>query len=161
MPILRKLKEVLDEANIPYEVYTHAQAYTAQEIAAAQHIPGKEMTKVVILNLGGSFVMAVLPASRLIDFEKVKAGLGVEQASLATEEEFASLFPECEIGAMPPFGNLFGLPVYVDPALERDEVIYFNAGNHQQTVKMKYKDFKEQVKPAVVSLTGEGKTKAA
>lgn len=161
MAILRKLKEVLDQAKIPYEVYNHPQAFTSQEIAATQHMSGKEMAKVVILKVNGSFVIAVVPASSLVSFQKVKTGLGATQVSLATEEEFASLFPECEIGGMPPFGNLFGLPVYVDPALEEDESIFFNAGNHQQTVRMRFRDFKELVKPVVVPLTSEKREKAA
>jgi Ala-tRNA(Pro) deacylase len=161
MAILRKLKEVLDQAKIPYEVYNHPQAFTSQEIAATQHMSGKEMAKVVILKVNGSFVIAVVPASSLVSFQKVKTGLGAAQVSLATEEEFASLFPECEIGGMPPFGNLFGLPVYVDPALEEDESIFFNAGNHLQTVRMRYGDFKELVKPVVVPLTSEKRKKAA
>lgn len=161
MPILKKLKELLDEAKISYEVYNHPQAFTAQEVAAAQHIPGREMAKVVILKVDGSFVMAVVPASRLVGFERVKAILGAKEVSLATEEEFASLFPECEIGAMPPFGSLFGLPVYVDTSLEKDETIFFNAGNHQQTVRLRYRDFTDLVKPQVVPLTDERKKKAA
>lgn len=161
MPILRKLKETLDQAKIPYEVYNHPSAFTAQEIAASQHISGREMAKVVILKIDGSLVMAVVPASRLVSLEMVKASLACREAALATEDEFSSRFPECEIGAMPPFGNLFGLPVYVDPALEKDETIFFNAGNHQQTVRLKYKDFKELVKPQVVPLTAEKKKRAA
>lgn len=161
MAILKKLKEVLDQAKISYEVFNHPQAFTAQEIAATQHMSGREMAKVVILKVDGSFVMAVVPASSLISFQRVKSGLGAVQVSLATEEEFARLFPGCEIGGMPPFGNLFGLPVYVDPALEEDESIFFNAGNHQQTVRMKYKDFKEMVKPVVVPLISERRKKAA
>jgi len=161
MPILRKLKEILDQAKISYEVYNHPSAYTAQEIAASQHIPGREMAKVVILRVDGSLVMAVVPASKLVSIAMVKSSLGCRQATLATEDEFASSFPECEIGAMPPFGELFGLPVYVDPALEQDETIFFNAGNHQQTVRLKYKDFKALVKPQVVLLTAEKKKRAA
>ena len=128
MPILKKLKEALDQAKISYEVYNHPRAYTAQEIAPSQHITGRAMAKVVILKVIGLFVMVVLPSNRMVSFEKVKVGLRVREASLATEEQFALLFPECEIGAMPPFGNLFGLHVYVDPALERYEAIFFNAG---------------------------------
>ena len=118
------------------------------------------MAKVVILKVNGSFVMVVLPSNRMVSFEKVKVGLRVREASLATEEQFAVLFPECEIGAMPPFGNLFGLPVYVDPALEKYESIFFNAGNHLQTVRLKYRDFKTLVKPETVTLT-EARTKKA
>ncbi len=161
MPILRKLKETLDRAQISYEVYNHPQAFTAQEIAASQHVSGREMAKVVILKLDGSFAMGVLPANKMVSFDRARAGLGVKEVSLATEAEFVRLFPECEIGAMPPFGELFGLPVYVDPALEKDETIVFNAGNHQQTVKLKYRDFKEIVRPRIVLLTREEKKLAA
>jgi Ala-tRNA(Pro) deacylase len=161
MPILKRLKELLDQAKISYEVYNHPVAFTAQGVAASQHIPGQEMAKVVILKADGSPVMTVVPASRMISLAKVKAALGAKQVALAEEKDFASLFPECEIGGMPPFGNLFGLPVYVDLALEKDEAIFFNAGNHQQTVKVKYSDFKELVKPLAVSLTHERKKRAA
>jgi Ala-tRNA(Pro) deacylase len=161
MPILGKLREVLDQAKISYEVYNHPLAFTAQEIAATQHMSGREMAKVVILKVDGSFVMAVVPAGRLVNLRKVRLGLGVQNVSLATEDDFAALFPECEIGAMPPFGNLFGLPVYVDSSLEEDETIFFNAGNHVQTVRMKYRDFKELVRPLVIPLTEETKKRAA
>jgi Ala-tRNA(Pro) deacylase len=161
MPILRKLKEILDQAKISYEVYNHPKAITAQEIAATQHISGKGMAKVVIIKVDGSFAMAVLPAHRLVNFEKIKSRLGAKDVSLATEGEFSSLFPECEIGAMPPFGNLFGLPVYVDPVLEGHEDIFFNAGSHLQTVSMRYRDFQKLVQPEVVTLTNEGKKRAA
>lgn len=160
MPILKKLKETLDQAKISYEVYNHPLAYTAQEIAAAQHMPGREMAKVVVLKIDGSFIMAVLPANRMVNFKTVRKSTGGSEVSLATEEDFTTLFPECEIGAMPPFGNLFGLPVFVDPALEADEYIFFNAGNHAQTVRMKYRDFKELVKPQVAHLTEERKKAA-
>jgi Ala-tRNA(Pro) deacylase len=161
MPILRRLKEVLDQAKVSYEVYNHPQAFTAQEIAARQHMSGKEMAKVVILKADDSYVMAVVPASYLVSLRKARAAIGAGSVSLATEAEFASLFPGCEIGAMPPFGNLFGLRVYVDTALEKDETIFFNAGNHIQTVRLKYADFKELVKPNVAPLVDERERKAA
>ncbi len=161
MPVLRRLKEVLDRAKISYEVYNHPRAFTAQEIAATQHITGRALAKVVILNVDGSLVMAVLPSNRLVDLELAKAGLAATNVSLATEEQFATMFPECELGAMPPFGNLFGLPVIVDPALERYESIFFNAGNHLQTVRLKYRDFKLLVKPDMITLTEGRKKKAA
>jgi len=160
MPILRKLKEVLDEANISYEVYHHALAYTAQEVATAQHLSGKEMAKVVMLKVDGDLVMGVIAASHKINLSTVKASLGAKEARLATEDEFSSRFPECEIGAMPPFGNLFGLAVFVDPALEKDEYIYFNAGNHVQTVRLKYQDFARVVKPQTARLVEEKKIAA-
>lgn len=161
MPILRRLKEILDQAKISYEIYNHPVAFTAQGVAASQHIPGQEMAKVVILKADGSPVMAVVPASRMISLAKLKGAVGAQQVALAEEQDFASLFPECEIGGMPPFGNLFGLPVYVDASLEKDEAIFFNAGNHRQTVRVKYADFKKLVRPLVVPLTHERKKSAA
>lgn len=155
MAILKRLKEMLDEAKIPYEVYKHALAYTAQETAAKQHVSGNELAKVVMLEADDELVMGVIRGNDKISLHAVEDSLGVRNARLATEDEFISRFPECEIGAMPPFGNLFGVKVYVDPALEKDEYIYFNAGNHVQTVRLKYKDFARLVQPQVVRLVGE------
>jgi Ala-tRNA(Pro) deacylase len=161
MAILKKLKAALDEAKVSYEVFNHPLAYTAQEIAASQHVPGKEMAKVVMLLVDGTLVMGVITGSQKIALDMVKTNLGAKEARLATEDEFISRFPECEIGAMPPFGNLFHVPVVVDPAVERDEYIYFNAGNHAQTVHLKYKDFERLVQPRIARLTEERKKKAA
>jgi Ala-tRNA(Pro) deacylase len=160
MPILKKLKELLDEAKMSHEVYNHPLAYTAQDIAAKQHFSGKEMAKVVMLEVDGRLIMGVIPGSRRINLNTAKASLGAKEVKLATEDQFISRFPECEIGAMPPFGNLFGLPVIVDPALEKDEHIYFNAGNHVQTVRLKYRDFATLVKPQIARLIEE-RTKTA
>jgi len=161
MPVLKKLKEILDEGKISYEVYNHALAYTAQEIAAKQHFSGREMAKVVMLTVDGNLIMAVIAGNHKLHLNTVKASLGAKELRLATEDEFSSRFPDCEIGAMPPFGNLFGVPVVVDPALEKDEYIYFNAGNHVQTVHLRYKDFEKLVKPTVVHLVDEKKKRAA
>jgi Ala-tRNA(Pro) deacylase len=161
MAILKKLKAALDEAKVSYEVYNHPLAYTAQEIAAAQHVSGKELAKVVMLVVDGGLVMGVITGNQKIGLNTVKASLGAREARLATEDEFTARFPECEIGAMPPFGNLFGLSVFVDPALEKDESIYFNAGNHAQTVHLRYKDFERLVQPQVARLTEERKKIAA
>ena len=155
MAILKRLKEMLDAAKIPYEVYNHALAYTAQEIAAKQHVSGNEMAKVVMLEADDRLVMGVVRGNDKISLRAVEDSLGARNARLAAENEFISRFPDCEIGAMPPFGNLFGVEVYVDPALEKDEDIYFNAGNHVQTVRLKYKDFARLVEPKVVRLVGE------
>ena len=155
MAILKRLKEMLDEAKIPYEVYNHALAYTAQETAAKQHISGNELAKVVMLKAAEKLVMGVVRGNDKISLRAVEDSLDVRNVWLATEDEFIARFPECEIGAMPPFGNLFGVKVYVDPALEKDEYIYFNAGNHVQTVRLKYKDFARLVQPKVVRLVGE------
>lgn len=155
MAILKRLKEMLDEAKIPYEVYNHALAYTAQETAAKQHVSGNELAKVVMLKAAHKLVMGVVRGNDKISLRAVEESLDVRNVWLATEDEFIARFPECEIGAMPPFGNLFGVKVYVDPALEKDEYIYFNAGNHVQTVRLKYKDFARLVQPKVVRLVGE------
>jgi len=154
MPILKRLKALLDEAKVPYEVYNHALAYTAQEIAAKQHFSGNEMAKVVMLEVDDNLVMGVVRGNDKINLNEVRDSLGARHVRLATEDEFIARFPECEIGAMPPFGNLFGIKVYVDPALAQDEYIYFNAGNHVQTVHMKYKDFARLVQPEVKRLSG-------
>jgi Ala-tRNA(Pro) deacylase len=161
MPILRRLKELFDDAKVSYEVYNHPLAYTAQEIAARQHFSGKEMAKVVMIEVDDRLIMGVIPGSQKINLNTVKASLGAKQVRLATEDEFISRFPECEIGAMPPFGHLFGLPVFVDPALEKDDVIYFNAGNHVQTVRLSYKDFARLVKPQIARLVEAPKREAA
>jgi len=152
MPILTKLREYLDKQKVPYEVLSHRQAFTAQEVAQAQHVPGRELAKVVMVRSGGAFVMLVVPAPYRVDLERAKSAVGKTDLVLATEDEFRGLFPQCEAGAMPPFGNLYGLPVYVDQTLTRDEEIVFNAGTHTQTVKMKYADFARLVQPKVVAV---------
>lgn len=161
MPIIKKLKELFDETKVSYEVYNHPLAYTAQEIAQRQHFSGNEMAKIVMLKVDGKLVMAVVTGNQKVDLATVRASLAAYEVSLATEDEFYSKFPGCEIGAMPPFGNLFGLPVYVDPAVTKDEAIYFNAGNHVQTVRIRYTDFEKLVNPQVVRLTVEKKKHAA
>ncbi len=161
MPILKRLKALLDEAKISYEVYNHPLAYTAQEIAAQQHFSGKEMAKVVMLEVDHRLIMGVIPGSRKVNLNMAKASLTAREVRLATEDEFIARFPECEIGAMPPFGSLFGVPVVVDPALEKDEYIYFNAGNHVQTVRLRYRDFVQLVSPQVARLVEERRRDAA
>jgi len=151
MPIHTKLREFLDANGVAYEVRSHLQAFTAQEVAAAQHVPGREMAKVVIVRAGREFLMAVLPAPQRVDLGQLGAAAGKPDLHLATEAEFAGLFPACEAGAMPPFGNLYGLPVWVDQALTRDKDISFNAGTHDQTVRMAYADFARLVQPRVAS----------
>jgi len=160
MPIVKKLRELFDEAKVSYEVYNHPLAYTAQEIAAKQHFSGKVMAKVVMLKVDGTLAMAVLMGSDKVSLATVRESLNAREVQLATEDDFVARFPDCEIGAMPPFGNLFGIPVYVDPALEKDEYIYFNAGNHVQTVRLRYEDYERLVHPRVVRMTAD-KRKAA
>ncbi len=153
MPVLTKLEAYLEENRVPYEILLHRPAYTAQEVAAAQHVPGREMAKVVMAKAGERFVMAVLPAPRRLDLEKLAARVPERRARLASEDEFAGLFPQCDAGAEPPFGNLFGVPVYVDESLARDEHIVFPAGSCTETVRLRYADFAMLVQPVVVDLT--------
>lgn len=161
MPILKRLKNLFDEAKISYEVYNHPIAYTAQEIAEKQHFSGDEMAKVVMLVIDGNLVMAVIPASQKVHLPTVRKNLAAKDVRVASEDEFTSRFPGSEIGAMPPFGNLFSIKVIVDPTLEKDKYIYFNAGNHVQTVRLAYEDFVTLVKPQISVLVESPSRRAA
>lgn len=146
----KKLKEFLDENGVKYVTIQHSPAFSSQEIAASAHVPGKELAKTVIVNVDGRPAMAVVPASQQVHFGRLKKAIGAEEVSLSSEEEFADLFPGCELGAMPPFGNLYGLPVFVAMPLTADEEIAFNAGSHTELVRLKYADFERLVKPQVL-----------
>jgi Ala-tRNA(Pro) deacylase len=152
MPV-KRLKDALDAQGIKYMLISHSPAYTAQEIAASAHIPGKEMAKTVIVRVDGRLMMVLLPASRQIDFQRLQEGLSATTAELASEEEFKGLCPDCELGAMPPFGPLYGVQVVVDGALALDEEIYFNAGSHRELLKMSFADFAKSVQPKIVMLS--------
>jgi Ala-tRNA(Pro) deacylase len=143
------LEAYLRENKVPFQVQHHAVAYTAQEVAAAEHVPGRMLAKVVMLMADAKLCMFVLPASARVDVEKAAAVLGAKEARLAHEDEFADRFPGCEVGAMPPFGNLFGVPIYVDKSLAEDETIVFEAGTHTDTMSMKYADFERLTNPTV------------
>ena len=149
MPI-NKLRDFLDNNEIKYVVLSHSTAYTAQEVAASAHIPGKEMAKTVILKVDGKMMMAVLPANYKVDFTLLKNAIGADKVILADEQDFMDQFPECEIGAMPPFGNLYNMDVLVAESLSEDDSIAFNAGSHRELVKMGYKDFEKLVNPRIV-----------
>lgn len=142
-----KLKEFLDKNGVKYISIKHSKAYTAQEIAASAHIKGKELAKTVLVKADGKLVMLVLPASYKVDFEELKHSLGVSNVRLANEVEFKDKFPECEVGAMPPFGNLYNIEVFAAQSLAEDEEIAFNAGTHTELIKMSYSDFEKLVKP--------------
>lgn len=148
MPV-RKLKDLLDKENVKYVSLYHSIAYTAQEIAASIHLKGKEMAKTVMVKLDGKMAMAVLPASHQVDFERLKGVSGAQDVVLATEKEFKDLFPGCDIGAMPPFGNLYGMDVIVSRALTEDKEIAFNAGSHYELIRLTYKDFERLVNPKI------------
>lgn len=147
---LTKVKEFLDAYNVKYVVISHSKAYTAQGIAAIAHISGKELAKTVILKLDGDLAMAVLPAPYQLDLEKLRHLTGVGQVELASEREFKQHFRDCETGAMLPFGNLYGIPVYVEENLTLDHEIAFNAGSHYELIRMAYADFDRLVKPEVM-----------
>ncbi|NTV93306.1 MAG: YbaK/EbsC family protein [Chlorobiaceae bacterium] len=152
MPI-RRLREFLDSHAVRYFVVSHSRAYTAQEIAAAAHVPGKELAKTVMVSIDGKMAMAVLPASRQLDFELLKKLTSTQDVALASEHEFADLFPECEPGAMPPFGNLYGMEVYVSEELAEDDDIAFNAGAHTELVRLAWSDFRRLVQPKIASIS--------
>ena len=149
----KQIKDFLDSNKIKYVSITHSSAYTAQEIAASAHIPGKELAKTVILKVDGKMIMAVLPASYKVDFEMFKEATGASNIRLADEHEFVDKFPGCEPGAMPPFGNLYGVDVYVAKSLTEDEEIAFNAGTHTELIRMAYKDFEKLVKPKILEFS--------
>lgn len=149
MTILRRLQEYLDSNHVPYEVLGHQEAYTAPEIAHTLHVSGKMLAKVVIVKADERFVMTVLPSNWRIDFERLKETLGAARVRLTTEDEYKGLFPDCEVGAMPPFGNLYGVEVCVDQSLTEDEEIVFQAGTHFGAVKLRYQDFANLVHPRV------------
>ena len=152
MKFASRLIEYLEQNKVWFVPMTHPRAYTAQEIAAAQHVPGREMAKTIILRVDQDFAMIVIPATQRIDLKILKEELPYKEIAFATEYEFAWLFPDSEVGAMPPFGNLYNLPVFVDRTLSEDKEIVFNAGTHANTIRMKYEDFEALVKPQIVDL---------
>jgi Ala-tRNA(Pro) deacylase len=154
MPV-KKLKEFLDSNNIKYVTISHSLAYTAQDIAASAHIPGRELAKTVIVKIDGKMSMAILPASDKIELDLLKEAVGSSKVELASEQEFEDLFPGCEIGAMPPFGNLYGMQVFVDENLTEDTEIVFNAGSHTELIRLSYKDYERLVKPSVVKFSSK------
>lgn len=155
----KTLKEFLDRNQVKYRIISHSVAYTAQEIASETHIPGKELAKTVMVKLDGNMAMAVLPASERVDLDLLRAAAGAERAELANESEFKAMFPDCETGAMPPFGNLYGLPVFVEESLSQDEEIAFNSGTHRELVRLTYRDFERLVQPRLARFAQ--RTKAA
>ena len=143
----QRLKEFLDGNKVKYVTISHSRAYTAPEIAHSAHISGKDLAKTVVVKMDGKMAMAVMPANCHIDFDHFRRAAGASKVELADEGEFKSLFPECEPGAMPPFGNLYGLDVFVDDHLAKDEEIAFNSGSHTELVRLAYKDFERLAKP--------------
>lgn len=151
MPVQR-LREFLDKNNIRYVVITHSCAYTAAGVAAITHIPGNEIAKTVMVKIDGKLAMAVIPGSRHLDLDALRSAAAAKSVSMVTEKEFKDRFPDCEVGAMPPFGVLYDLPVYVDEKLAKDLEIAFNAGSHRELVRLAYKDFEHLQHPVTVKI---------
>ena len=149
----KKLKEFLDTNKVKYVSISHSSAYTAMEIAALAHVPGKDLAKTVMIKVNGHMAMVVLPATHMIKMDLLKKAVGNENVRLATEQEFKDKFPDCEVGAMPPFGNLYNIEVFASSALKDDEEIVFNAGTHTELIKLSYKDFERLVNPKVADIS--------
>ena len=149
---LSKLREFLDSHNIKYLVISHSLAYTAQGIAALAHVSGKKLAKTVIVKVDGILAMAVIPASEHVDLDQLRTVTGAKTVEIATEREFKDAFPDCETGAMPPFGNLYDMTVYADASLSKQEEITFSAGTHRELVRMRWEDMARLVKPIVDKL---------
>lgn len=150
MAMAEKLRRFLEESGVEYLHHAHPLAYTAREVAWAEHLREHAMAKTVVFAGDNGFGIAVLPADSRVDLQELRVLLGLARLRLATEQELDQLFPDCEVGAMPPFGNLFGLPVYVESGLAGEERIAFNAGTHRDVVYLRYRDFEKLVKPKVV-----------
>ncbi len=146
MPI-KKLQQFLDDNHVKYVTVNHSPAYTAREVAASVFIPRRDFAKVIMIKVDGRVAMAVLPASRRIDIDKLRDATGATHIDIASENEFKDLFPTCETGAMPPFGNLYDMDVWIDNLLVEDDDIFFNAGTHTQLMQMAFKDYQRLVKP--------------
>jgi Ala-tRNA(Pro) deacylase len=155
MPLSSRLNSFLGSRHAEFTVTGHPKVFTAREVAAAEHLPPREVAKTVVVFGDGSFHMIVIAASKLVDFQEVHTALGLAHARMATERELQELFPDCELGAMPPFGPLYGLPVYLDGALASQETIAFNGGTHRDVIHMRTAEFRRIVTPIVVSLVRE------
>lgn len=157
MPV-RKLKEFLDQNHVRYEVLNHAVAFPAQETAAKAHVKGKELAKTVMIKIDGKMAMAVIPANERVNLGMLEEITGAGKVELASEYEFRNKFQDCEPGAMPPFGNLYGMSVFVSETLSEDEEIAFNAGTHTELIKLSYDDFERLVQPTILGFTVHHRT---
>ena len=144
------LKAFLDSRNVKYISIRHSMAFTASEVAESVHVKGRDFAKTVIVQIDGAMAMVVLPASRRLVLHDLREMLGIDHVRLASEAEFKDVFPDCELGAMPPFGNLYGMPVYVAASLTDETEIAFNAGTHSEVIKLAYEDFEQLVNPTVI-----------
>jgi len=145
-----RVTDFLDESGVKYEVTEHVPAFTAQQMAAAEHEPGRFVAKPVIVKADGKYIMCVLPAPCKIDMRALKQQLGAKQVELAEENEVGRIFSDCELGAEPPFGNLYDLPTIIDKSLEADDHILFQAGTHDKAIRMAMDEYRRLVKPKVL-----------
>jgi Ala-tRNA(Pro) deacylase len=152
MPV-QKVREFLDQEKVKYVTIQHSEVYTAQEVAASAHISGKEIAKTVIVKVDGKLAMAVVPASYNVDFDLLKKAAGAKTVGLASEGDFKDKFGDCDIGAMPPFGNLYDLDVYVGESLAEDAIIAFNACSHTELIQLAFADFQRLVKPTIAKIS--------
>jgi Ala-tRNA(Pro) deacylase len=148
-PVLEQLAALFEKEKVGYRLFPHSEVFTAPELAASIHVTGRQVAKVVMLRADGRYVMAVLPSHRQLDLAHFGELIGASRVSLAKEWEMKELFPDCELGAMPPFGDLYGLPVYLDESLVKEPEIFFQAGSHHEVIEMRYKDFERLVHPKV------------
>ena len=155
MPLTERLRSFLDAHHAEYTLTVHHKAFTAREVALAEHLPAREVAKAVVIFGDGEYHMLVVPANRLVDFQELRPALGLTQARLATENELRTVFPDCELGAMPALGPLYGLAVYLDSSLAAEPSICFNAGNHREVIHMATAEFRRVVAPAVATLVRE------
>ncbi len=153
MPMLDKLLGFLEQNQVKYTRHSHPTAYTAREVASVEHVPAHKIAKTVVFLSENGYGVAVLPGDAMVDLQGLRAALGVSRLRLATESELGELFPDCELGAMGPFGNLCGLPVYVDGSLAGEEMIAFNAGTHRDVIHMRFDDFRRLAKPTVLDVS--------
>lgn len=156
-----RLQEYLETNHVAYSVVPHTPAFTARESAVRSHLRPAQLAKTVIVKLDGKLAMAVVPADAHVSFTALRDQSGCQQATLASESDFRDAFPDCELGAMPPFGNLYNMRVFVDESLARESEIAFNACSHQAVVRMAYTDFARLVRPAVLPLARHSERKAA
>ena len=147
-----RLHNLLDGAHAPYTTLTHDRTVTAHDTAAAAHVGNQRFAKTVMLKVDGKLAMMVMPAAYRVDLTRLSRALGEATVELAEENEFSDAFPDCEVGAMPPFGNLYDMPVYVDSRLARQTTITFNAGSHTEAVSMPYREFRKLAAPEMLWL---------
>lgn len=151
--LAKSLKDYLDQWKVKYVTITHSRAYTAAEVAQSAHLPGRILAKTVMVIIDGALAMAVLPSNHRVHLDDLRDLAHTDNVRLAREDEFKDYFPDCEPGAMPPFGNLYDMSVYVSPDLAAEEEIAFNAGSHTEVIKMRYRDFERLVKPRIAQFT--------